>query len=45
MSVSVPPQIDRSDIQGNVLRAYGNMSPCTATCSSHSGRWPADETG
>ena len=30
MSVSVPPQIDRSDIQGNVLRAYGNTYPCTA---------------
>ena len=31
MSVgSPPPSIDRSDIQGNVLRAYGNTYPCTA---------------
>ena len=30
MSVGVPPQIDRSDIQGNVLRAYGSTYPCTA---------------
>ncbi len=31
MSVgSPPPRIDRSDVQGNVLRAYGSTYPCTA---------------
>ena len=30
MSVGAPPRIDRADIQGNVLRAYGSTYPCTA---------------